>query len=77
MILPANAEAVAVSGLHSQTRSSLVPERPGKLRGVVRRLFVPVAERLAHPDAAVAAGLVYPCSGADEVGEQATTNEHQ
>src|SRR5699024_8873942 len=38
-----NTEAAAVSGLHKKTRSSLVPERPGKLRGVVRKLFRPVA----------------------------------
>jgi hypothetical protein len=40
---PASAEAVAVSGLHRNTLSSFVPERPGKLRGTVRRLLRPVA----------------------------------
>ena len=40
---PRSAEAAAVSGLQSQTLSSGVPERPGKFRGVVRRLFCSVA----------------------------------
>ncbi len=43
VMTPVNAEAAAVSGLHKKTLSSLVPERPGKFRGVVRRLFLPVA----------------------------------
>src|SRR5699024_12092545 len=33
VITPAKAEAAAVSGLHKYTLSSIVPDRPGKLRG--------------------------------------------
>ncbi len=43
VILPVSAAAAAVSGEQSQTESSSVPERPGKLRGIVRRLFFPTA----------------------------------
>ncbi len=43
VITPVKAEAAAVSGLHKYTWSSFVPERPGKLRGTVRRLIFPVA----------------------------------
>ena len=43
VITPVSAEAVAVSGLHRKTLSSRVPERPGKLRGTVRRLLRPDA----------------------------------
>jgi len=43
VIVPVRAAAAAVSGEHSQTASSLVPERPGKLRGTVRRLLRPIA----------------------------------
>ncbi len=49
VILPVRAEAAAVSGLHRNTLSSLVPERPGKLRGVVRRLLRPVAGACPMP----------------------------
>ena len=37
------AAAAAVSGLHRKTRSSFTPERPSKLRGVVRSEFLPAA----------------------------------
>ncbi len=40
---PVSADAAAVSGLTRQTWSSRVPERPGKFRGTVRRLSLPVA----------------------------------
>src|SRR5699024_909728 len=40
---PAKADAAAVSGLHRNTASSTVPERPGKFLGVVLKLFFPVA----------------------------------
>src|SRR5690625_3815090 len=43
VISPVRADAAAVSGLHKYTLSSIVPDRPGKLRGVVRKLFLPVA----------------------------------
>ena len=39
VITPVIAEAAAVSGLTRQTLSSCVPDRPGKLRGTVRRLI--------------------------------------
>src|SRR5699024_2956669 len=35
--------AAVVSGEHSHTASSSVPERPGKLRGMVRKLLRPTA----------------------------------
>ena len=47
--LPASAEAVAVSGEHRKTESSFVPERPGKLRGVVRKEFRPIAGACPMP----------------------------
>src|SRR5699024_8047508 len=40
---PVIADAAAVSGLHKNTLSSFVPERPGKFLGVVRKLFLPEA----------------------------------
>ena len=43
MIAPVSVAAAAVSGEHSQTASSFVPERPGKLRGKVRSELRPVA----------------------------------
>src|SRR4051812_40688066 len=43
VITPVNADAAAVSGEHNHTASSLVPDRPGKLRGMVRSEFRPVA----------------------------------
>ena len=43
VIAPVSADAAAVSGEHSQTLSSLVPERPGKLRGMVRSELCSVA----------------------------------
>ncbi len=46
---PASAEAAAVSGLQSQTESSSVPDRPGKLRGVVRSEFCPIAGACPMP----------------------------
>ena len=49
-----------------ETLSSLVPERPGKLRGTVRRLIACRGRGLAHADAAVAAGLMKPCTGLDQ-----------
>lgn len=42
-ISPVNAAAAAVSGEHSHTRSSRVPDRPGKLRGTVRSELWPTA----------------------------------
>ena len=42
-------EAVAVSGLQRNTLSSRVPERPGKLRGTVRRLLRPEAGACPMP----------------------------
>ena len=42
-ILPASAEAAAVSGEQRKTESSSVPERPRKLRGVVRSELRPIA----------------------------------
>ena len=41
VMTPVSAAAAAVSGEHSHTESSLVPERPGKLRGKVRSEFAP------------------------------------
>ena len=49
MISPVRAAAAAVSGEHSQTESSSVPDRPGKLRGTVRRLFRPNAGACPMP----------------------------
>src|SRR5579875_1162885 len=43
VITPVNADAAAVSGEHNHTESSLVPDRPGKLRGMVRSEFRPTA----------------------------------
>ena len=43
VITPVSAAAAAVSGEHSHTESSSVPERPGKFRGMVRRELRPVA----------------------------------
>ena len=43
VITPVSAEATAVSGEHRWTMSSRVPERPGKLRGVVRSEITSVA----------------------------------
>ena len=43
VITPVSADAAAVSGLHRYTWSSRVPDRPGKLRGTVRRLMRSVA----------------------------------
>jgi hypothetical protein len=43
VITPVNADAEAVSGENNQTESSLVPDRPGKLRGMVRSELRPVA----------------------------------
>src|SRR5699024_1701431 len=40
VITPVIADAAAVSGLHKNTLSSFVPERPGKFLGVVRKLFL-------------------------------------
>ena len=37
VITPVRADAVAVSGLTRHTLSSRVPDRPGKLRGTVRK----------------------------------------
>ena len=49
VITPVRAEAAAVSGLTRQTWSSRVPERPGKFRGTVRRLSLPVAGACPMP----------------------------
>src|SRR6266702_5580603 len=49
VIWPVSAAAAAVSGEHSQTESSPVPDRPGKLRGTVRRLFRPIAGACPMP----------------------------
>jgi len=49
VMTPVKAEAAAVSGLHRKTLSSLVPERPGKFLGVVRRLFWPEAGACPMP----------------------------
>ncbi len=43
VITPVSAAAAAVSGLHRNNRSSFTPERPSKLRGVVRSEFLPAA----------------------------------
>jgi hypothetical protein len=43
VITPVSAEATAVSGEQRYTMSSRVPDRPGKLRGVVRREITSVA----------------------------------
>ena len=67
VITPVSADAAAVSGLQSKHASSLVPDRPGKLRGTVRRLLRPRRGRLAHADAAVAARLVQACAGVDQI----------
>ena len=56
VIFPVNAAAAAVSGLHKYILSSNVPERPGKLRGIVLRLMVfvagacPIPMHPMHPD---------------------------
>ena len=70
VMTPVKAEAVAVSGLHRYTWSSLVPERPGKLRGTVRRLIFPVAGALPHTDAATASGLMNAGAAADQFFQQ-------
>ena len=49
VILPNRADAAAVSGEHRKTESSSVPERPGKLRGVVRSEFRPIAGACPMP----------------------------
>jgi hypothetical protein len=46
---PVSAEAAAVSGEHRYTRSSRVPERPGKLRGTVRTETAPLAGACPTP----------------------------
>ena len=71
VITPVSAAAAAVSGEHSQTCRRPVPERPGKLRGKVRRLLRPDRRRLAHADAAHAAGLVDARPGLDQVAGRA------
>lgn len=43
VIMPVRAEAAAVFGLSRQTLPSRVPDLPGKFRGTVRRLILPVA----------------------------------
>src|ERR1700752_3966302 len=43
VMTPFSADAAAVSGLTRHTLSSRVPDRPGKLRGTVRKLIVSVA----------------------------------
>src|SRR5690625_1772182 len=43
VITPVKADAAAVSGLHKNTLSSLVPDLPGKFLGVVLKLLRPVA----------------------------------
>ena len=55
VIAPVSADAAAVSGRAQVDRVLAVPERPGKLRGMVRRLLPPARRRLAHADAAHAA----------------------
>ena len=52
-------------------RVLLVPERPGKLRGTVRRLIATGGRRLAHADAPHAAGLVDAGAGGDQRREVA------
>src|SRR5690625_6260118 len=52
VITPVKAEDAAVSGLHKNTLSSLVPDRPGKFLGVVLKLLRLVAGAcliLIHP----------------------------
>ena len=49
VIFPTRAEVAAVSGEHKNTESSSVPERPGKLRGVVRSEFRPIAGACPMP----------------------------
>src|SRR5690606_15310818 len=56
VILPVKTEAAAVSGLQRYTWSSSVPERLGKLRGIVLRLMLsdagacPIPMQPIHPD---------------------------
>jgi hypothetical protein len=49
VITPVSADAAAVSGEHNHTESSLVPERPGKLRGIVRSELRPTAGACPTP----------------------------
>ena len=48
-MVPVSAAAAAVSGEHNQTESSSVPDRPGKFRGMVRRLLRPTAGACPMP----------------------------
>src|ERR1041385_4186169 len=68
VISPVRTAAAAVSGEHSQTESSSVPDRPGKLRGTYRG-------RLPHADAPYAAGLVDPRPGLDQAERPAHSGQ--
>ena len=66
-----SADAAAVSGLQRYTWSSGVPERPGKFRGIVRRLIRSVAGAWPMPMQPMQPGLVDARARRDQLEEVA------